>query len=84
MIKIYLKENKKEVFFSSDSLDDFQVKTGVSNNNMQNVTNFIRQNADENSVPSNYKLHVSERSQLLEEFYKTNILEFEIEKKRKK
>lgn len=66
------------VAFSTENLDNFKNNTGASSNEMKKLTNFLRSNAGRKSVPVDYQKHVSEKSNILEIFYKDAIYEFDV------
>lgn len=69
----------KQVIFSEENLDTFRIHLGLSDRKMIKVTNFIRCNAGKNSVPSNYREHMSNNSKKLEDIYKLEFCEFDCE-----
>ncbi|CAH0556707.1 unnamed protein product [Brassicogethes aeneus] len=69
----------KNVLFSSEHLDNYQVNSGASSHQMKKFTNFLRCQAGKNSVPPHYSQHLSEMSKSLTLFYKTSIKEFDME-----
>lgn len=71
-------KERKNVHFTAETLDDYQVKTGASGRNMTKLTNFIRKTAGRNSVPADYRTHCSETGKILETFYSEGIFEFDV------
>lgn len=71
---------KDPIFFSEDKLDNFIANTGISLNQMEKVTNFIRTTAGRNSVPTYYRDHASKKAKTLEDVYHGEIHDFDIEK----
>ena len=83
--KIVLDTKKsKKIKFTENALDNFQVNTGSSYNEMKKLTNFLRSNAGKNSVPKYYEKHASTNSKLLENLYKQGTFDFDVENKEKK
>lgn len=76
------KEDKK-VFFTEETLDNFQLNTSSTTNHMKKITNLLRATAGRKSVPKQYDVHMSEKSTDLENFYEGGIFELETEKKGK-
>lgn len=64
----------KPVFFSPEKLDNFQLNVGLSANKMKLVTNFLQSVAGQKAVPPHFSEHVREKSKILENVYKHDIL----------
>ncbi|CAH0558605.1 unnamed protein product [Brassicogethes aeneus] len=75
--------NKKKVEFSQERLNQYQIHSGSSSNQMRILTNFLRSNAGKKSVPKNYRNSVKEKSQILQSIYQSGTYEFEIDHGRK-
>ena len=60
----------KLVSFSVESLDNYQVNVGASNNEMKNLTHFLRCNVGGKSVPAYYERHMAENSKSMENIYR--------------
>lgn len=71
----------KQVFFSKEKLDNYQVNTFSSLNQMKKLTNFLRCSAGKKSVPVNYYSHASQKGKTLKDLYKTGYFEFDLSKK---
>lgn len=54
--------------------------SGLSLQKMEKFTNFLRSTVGKKSVPPYYRRHVSQKAKCLESLYKSDSLEFEIEK----
>lgn len=61
---------KKDITFSEERLDNLRVNLGLSSNKMKSIANFLRSNVGRKSVPVDYKKHMSEKSKLLQDIYK--------------
>lgn len=71
---------KKQVKFSVESLENYQINTGATLNDMKKLNNFLRCTTGKKSVPSNITSHLSKKSKVLEHLYKDGIFEFDVEK----
>lgn len=76
---VYNPKQQKEVFFSADSLNNFQRSSGTSLNGMQKLTNFIRTQAGKKSIPVSYREIASQKSKILQDIYKTERFLFDVE-----
>lgn len=72
-------EEKKQIKFKAESLDNIRINLGASTNNMRKITNFLRCNVGKKSIPANYLKHMSDQSNILKDVYKTGCHEFECE-----
>lgn len=74
---VYFQEKQKNEQFSEECLNNFQISSGVSNNFMKRLTNFLRCKAGRKSVPSYYFKCLSEKSKILDHLYKVDTMEFD-------
>lgn len=54
------------MFFTTEMLDNFQVNSGVTDNYMKKMANFIRTATGRKSIPVRYTQHLSENWNILE------------------
>lgn len=73
-------KKQKKIIFTTENLDNLKNNTCASYKTMKKLTNFIRCSAGRKSIPKNYMQHVSEKTNTLEKFYKSNVLKFDVEK----
>lgn len=77
-ILVKSKKIESETTFSSESLKNFQVNTGISDNTMKKTLNFLRCNVGRKSVPAYYEAQMAKNSKILEDIYKEEVLEFDV------
>lgn len=70
---------KSKVEFSTESLINFQLHTGVSLKRMKKVTNYLRNNAGRSSVLVHYENDLSKKSKTLEHVYHEGYYDFDVE-----
>lgn len=75
---------RKEVIFTAEGLENYQVNTRSSLNDMKKLSNFLRSYAGKKSVPTSITNHLSRTSKKLQDLYKEGIFEFDTEKSTQK
>lgn len=78
--ELYLKKSDEPVTFSSESLHTYQVHSGSSGQQMKKLATFVRANAGRKSIPPHYSKQISAKAKVLEDFYKCEILDFDVDK----
>lgn len=76
---ICLKKPPKPVTFSAEELNNYQNESGHSGKQMKNIITFIRSTAGRKSIPPDYFKQVSQRAKTLENVYRSDTLEFDVE-----
>ena len=74
-----LKHNKEKTYFFHENLDRLQLSLGSSNNQMKKISRFLRASAGKLTVTSDYEKHLSVKTTLLNNLYRTESYEFDIE-----
>lgn len=69
---------KESPSFQEKVLDDFMVDNNQMVRNMRKTCALIRNGEGRYSVPKDYAQHVSEKANFLENYYKTDKIEFEV------
>lgn len=67
----------KPTTFDVESLDNFQVNTGASRNQMRKLTNFLRCNVGRKSIPPHYERHMTENLNTFDNVYQVDLFDFD-------
>lgn len=73
-------QQKKDVVFSAERLNNFQVNLGFRINRWK-VTNFLRSTKGKKAIPTKFNEHMCNKWELLADIYKQGEFDFETEKK---
>lgn len=80
-VRVALNEKKAKVIkVTHESLDKLQKTLRLPNRQMSKVTNFMRITAGKDAIEPNYKIHMAQNLNTLEEYYQTGYFEFDVEK----
>lgn len=78
--KLYFNKPVEQVRFSPESLNTYQVHSGSSGQQMKQLATFIRGTAGRKSIPANFSKQIAERANILKDFYKYDMFDFDVEK----
>lgn len=74
---------KKKITFPAESLDNLRANLTLSKTKMNKITNFVRAHAGKDSVPVNYREHMTKKSKLLKDVYQSGKFLFECDGNKK-
>lgn len=77
--KVNLNSNTEKIQIPVEHLDNFQNANNITTNMMRKFDNLIRSHVGRDSIPSHHETHMSEQSNILAEYYKSEEVKFEVD-----